>query len=180
MNYNLKRQRMNIKAFKLELFLIFLLSVISSFDVFLKLNISNFSIRSFYFIEVILVLLAIKRIYRTNIKINVQGFLIMYLWALCLVVSIPNTTFVMRNVGYAFWLFLSIGIIVIFSIILNRKFVFLQALHLYIISFVLIATFGVLQFFLGLFGLDVLIAQWWIPNVLPRINSFNYRRIALL
>ncbi|MDX2190393.1 MAG: hypothetical protein SFY32_11065 [Bacteroidota bacterium] len=45
--------------------------------------------------------------------------------------------------------------------------------RIYINSFYLISLFGLLQFALGLFGINLFVQQWWAANI-PRINGFSY------
>jgi hypothetical protein len=59
------------------------------------------------------------------------------------------------------------------SLIRNKEF-FLQIFKFYIKSFYIVSLFGLLQFLLGLKGIDLLISQWWIVGILPRINGFSY------
>jgi len=46
--------------------------------------------------------------------------------------------------------------------------------YYYIYSFVAIAFWGLFQFVFGLLGINLLITQWWIDGILPRLNGFSY------
>lgn len=159
-----------IKYDNLNIYLFFLLALTSSFDVFMNLNISGFSLRIFYIIEFILIYLLIKN----NSKIVLIGFPYIIVWAFFIIIFIPNTTILTRSIGYGAWLVLSILVVILFSTIINRSDLFNKVFRLYIYSFTFLALFGLFQFALGLIGIDIYIQQWWINGVLPRINGFSY------
>ena len=56
---------------------------------------------------------------------------------------------------------------------MSTLFPFHKLYTIYIKSFYWIALFGLIQFCLGLLGVDILVTQWWKEN-LPRINAFSY------
>jgi hypothetical protein len=59
------------------------------------------------------------------------------------------------------------------TLIKNKSF-FLRIFKIYIYSFYYVSIFGVIQFILGLSGYDLLVSQWWIKGIFPRINGFSY------
>jgi len=158
-----------IKYDNLDICLFFLLALTSSFDIFMKLDIGGFNFRIFYLIEFILICLLIfkKRI----IYIEFQYIMV---WAVFNIIFIPNTTILTRSIGYGVWLILSLFVVILFSTIINKLESFTKVFRLYIYSFTFIALFGLIQFSLGLFGIDIYVQQWWIYKVLPRINGFSY------
>ncbi|MBV8864762.1 MAG: hypothetical protein JO210_05110 [Acidobacteriaceae bacterium] len=51
----------------------------------------------------------------------------------------------------------------------------LTVLRWYTYSFALVAIFGIIQFLLPFLGVrGLLVTQWWIPDVLARVNGFSY------
>jgi len=159
----------------LNLYLFFLLALTSSFDIFLNLNFSGFSLRFFYIVEVILIFLLVRNItLRNQTSFMLIGYPYILVWCFLIILFVPNTTILTRSVGYAGWLILSIVLIVLFSTMINKLESFNRLFGLYIFSFTLLALFGLFQFLLGLVGINIYIRQWWIDGVLPRINGFSY------
>jgi O-antigen ligase len=154
---------------------LFLLFIFSSFDIVLNLKIGGFSLRGMYIIELFLLIyilfLHIKGSIKT-IKILYGKYLI--LWLLFIIAFIPNTTIIMRSIGYAVWLVLSILLIILLSTSIQNKIQMKKIFDYYIASFKYIAILGLIQFFLGLLGINFFIEQWWIEGVFPRINGFFY------
>lgn len=154
-------------------FLIILISLTCSFDIFLNLTISGFSFRISQLVSMILILFwAINVLITQKIQLFI-GSISLCIWSVCIIVFIPNTTFLTRNIGYAFWLILNA--LMIFGMVkfINEKNI-KKILRQYLYSFAFIGIFGLLQFALGIIGIDPpFITQWWTPR-LPRINGLSY------
>jgi len=166
---------LKIKLISIINFLIFLLFLTSSFDIFLNIKISGYSIRILYFIEFILFLIFMIEYFLGKIEIfKLLNWPYLFIWFLFIILFIPNTTILTRSIGYALWLFLSILLIGIITTLIRTEKQFFKIFDYYILSFYLIAIFGFIQFLFGLFNVNLLVVQWWIPGKLPRINGFNY------
>lgn len=155
--------------------ILFLIFIVSSFDIFLNIKIGGFTLRLIYLLEFIILFYILNEY--LNGKLNKIRFLkgkYLVTWIFFIFLFIPNTTILLRNFGYAIWLILSVLLIIIFSTLIKDKLQMNKILHYYILSFKYIAIFGLIQFLFGLFGVDLLIKQWWIYGVFPRINGFSY------
>lgn len=172
------KQQFGIMRIKKSYFINFLMLLIfltSSFDIFLKIEITGYSIRILYFFEIILFFILLKDY--TDHKINsfkLIGWKYLFIWFIFIIIFIPNTTILTRNIGYSIWLFLSILLTGIISTSMKNIEQFFKIFHYYMLSFYLVAIFGLIQFIAGIFGINLLIQQWWITGFLPRINGFNY------
>lgn len=174
LNKNLK----NLERFKentLYIYLLFILALTSSFDIFMNISIAGFSFRMFYIVELFIIFLIFKNIIKGNQKkVILIGYIFILIWAVFIVAFIPQTTILTRSIGYVAWLLLSIAIVIIFSTLVNKEELFNRLFKLYIFSFVLLALFGLLQFSVGILGIELYTRQWWIKGVLARINGFSY------
>ena len=102
------------------------------------------------------------------------GWSALYLFAIWLFATLPFSLFVTRSIGYTFWAVTDVLIIFIFVQTFRTETALVRLVSYFLQSFVLLALFGMVQFGLGLFGVGVLVSQWWIPDVLPRINGISY------
>lgn len=147
----------------------------SSFDIFLVINAAG----NYRFCQVVLLLLIalgiIKALWTDRLVLTI-GSLWLSIWFLFQVVFIPVTDFWPKAVGYCFWLLLNIGMMFCFVQLFSDNARAIQTLaKWYLYSFAFVAAFGIFQFLLPVSGLPgILIAQWWIPGILPRVNGFSY------
>jgi hypothetical protein len=154
---------------------LFLVSVAtSSFDIFLTLTIDETSIRFAQLFQMAFVVSAITSAGIQNGGFRwPPGFEWLLAWGMFLVIWTPNTYHMGFSVGYTLWfLFSCTQIFSIVQIYGNRSDVN-KLIHGYIATFVIIAIFGIVQWMAGIVGFDILVVQWWQPN-LPRINGFSY------
>jgi hypothetical protein len=105
-----------------------------------------------------------------------KGIISLLLWLFFIILFIPNSGFIPKGIGYALWLILNIAII--FSLVQTISNVNDLRFYIswYVYSFVFVASFGLIQFFGGLYGYgnQLLVETWWVPGILPRINGFSY------
>lgn len=163
--------------FKIDIviiFLLFLLFLSASFDIFLNLNIYGFNIRLFYAIEFLLFLIFIYKVIVSRVISIFVGGKTIAIWFLFVMVFVPNTTFIVRSIGYALWLFFSILLILLMVNMLKNIVLFYKIFNLFVLSFFIISCFGIMQFIAGLIGIDLLVSQWWEYGRLPRVNGFSY------
>lgn len=142
-----------------------------SFDVFLVFNL-GFNFRAAQiFLAVPILLGMLKAVDRTKWPL---GFTALIVWSVFILAFIPNTEFLMRSVGYGFWLLFSVAL-VFATVQLYSSVLIFTLLRWYIYSFFFVGLFGLFQFALPLVGITPpLVAQWWIPGILARINGFSY------
>jgi O-antigen ligase len=147
----------------------------SSFDIFLVINAAG----NYRFCQIVLlplIALGIIRALWTDRLVLTIGSLWLSVWFLFQVAFIPVTDFWPKAVGYCFWLLLNIGMMFCFVQLFSDNARAIQTLaKWYLHSFAFVAAFGIFQFLLPVSGLPgILIAQWWIPGILPRVNGFSY------
>ena len=155
--------------------MIYMAILTSSFDVFLTWQIGG-TIR---FCQVIMIIpyvyLTLDCIRKKRIILP-ESIYYLLIWNVFMLVFVLNTDVLIRSVGYWIWLTLNIAnIILLVNIFTTKKDVF-SLLRWYCFSFVFVAAFGLLQFVSApILKLSTpLVAQWWIPGVLARINGFSY------
>ena len=146
----------------------------SSFDIFLVLEAGG-NYRFCQIIVPVLVLLAIMKAAGGR-KIPVLGLIPLIVWLVFQILFIPATGFWPKSLGYCLWLSLNLGLmfsyVQLFSEDHGRL---LTIVRWYTYSFALIASCGILQFFLPIAGFGgPLVKQWWIPGVFARVNGFSY------
>jgi len=147
----------------------------SSFDIFLVINAGG----NYRFCQVILApltILAITKVLWGDRLILTLGSLWLSAWFFFQVAFIPSTDFWPKSLGYCLWLLLNLGMMFCFvQLFSDNSQAVRMLLRWYVYSFAFVAAFGIFQFALPVFGLPgILITQWWIPNVLPRVNGFSY------
>jgi|SaaInlStandDraft_6_1057023.scaffolds.fasta_scaffold28647_1 O-antigen ligase len=144
-----------------------------SFDIFLVLEIGP-NIRAFQFITLLPIFYSFMLLLNRPIIIPL-GFIPLLAWMLFIFLFIPNSGYIPKGIGYAFWLFLNVLLIFALVQIINFR-NFYRIFFWYITSFFFVAAFGLLQFIFALigFGEMFLIKTWFIQDIFPRINGFSY------
>lgn len=156
-------------------FVLLSLSIItSSFDICLQVKISSFNIR---FSVVCMILLNLvfmfKLITQKNTSIKLIAPVSATIWILFLIVFIPNTHFLARNILYMVWLMIYIWLIISVGQFSTKREYFFKIIKVYVYSNALISMIGVLQFFLFYLGINFFLGQAFSPNF-PRISGFSY------
>ena len=160
---------------RLQLTLLFLVFLTSSFDIAFNLNLGGFNIRTCYFINLILLglIAADHFISHRSWKIRILGLVPLLIWAGFQFVFAFQSTFLNRTVGYFLWLIFNLLMVeAIRQTVLKLEVE--KVLKWYLVSFGILAVFGMVQFMVGLVGIKLYTAQWWILNHLPRINGLCY------
>jgi O-antigen ligase len=146
----------------------------SSFDIFLVINAGG----NFRFCQIILpplIALAIIKASR-GCRIPTLGFVWLGIWFLFQLAFVATTDFWPKSLGYCLWLLLNLGMVFAFvQLFSDRPATLRTLLRWYLYSFGFVSIFGILQFALPIFGFPgILVTQWWILGVLPRVNGFSY------
>ncbi|RKZ79266.1 MAG: hypothetical protein DRR19_25215 [Candidatus Parabeggiatoa sp. nov. 1] len=145
-----------------------------SFDIFLVFNIgANFRISQILFLFAIIIL-SVHLLFKGKIIYPV-GFSALLLWSVFILAFIPNTVFLSRSIQYGLWLLFNVVVIIAVVNYFNSEDKVQKLIKVYLYSFLFVALFGLLQFFLPLLNIQPpLVAQWWVPGSLARINGFSY------
>ena len=150
--------------------LFFLVFLSSSFDVVLNLRIGGFSFRFVYIIIILLFFLYIyEGVLRQSLSIRMIGLVPFILWSFLLIVFIPNMPLIGRSIGYILWLYIHFAFIVICGYYFKENTVH-RLVQLYLVTFLIVSTLGLIQLVFGLFGIDLFVEQWWIEGRFPRFK----------
>jgi len=153
--------------------ILFLITIFtSSFDIFLVLNL-GVNIRISQVTAMLFIGLVLLNFRRNIIYPLSFGWLV--LWVVFIIAFTFNSSFLVLNISYTLWLLFNVFLVLACVRFYSIKNI-INLIRWYIYSFVFVAAFGVIQFFSPLLGLGdfLLIQQWWIDGVLPRINGFSY------
>ena len=146
-----------------------------SFDIFLTFNLFGFTFRFSQVVSFILMIVMAAKCLKTGILIKSLGFGAFMIWFFFLMFATFNTPLVKMNFVYHLWLMFDFVIVLVMVNLFGEKERFNKVLKLYLLSFVIMAIVGLVQFILPVLGFPPLfVKQWWIRDVLPRINGFSY------
>ncbi len=163
-----------MKRFDLVLFLLILALFSASWDIFLQVNIGHVNFRFTQLVFFLLILICLIKKLSHGRQIKPLGFDALLLWTFFMIIFIPHTSFLLRNILYVIWLLFSVISIYILVQIIQTPKRLEQVIRWYIYSFVFVGAFGLIQFAAGFMGISLLTMQWFIPGLLARINGFNY------
>lgn len=163
-----------VKLYKNEVTFFAIASLMVSFDVFLVLDIGGFSIRMSQLLLMLpIVLFILHFLIRGECKAPL-GYKSLVVWFVFLVLFIPHTTFIVRNISYVIWMLFNI--LLIFSSVqfINNDKKLLYVFKAYLYSYLFVGSFGISQFVLSVLGINPpLVTQFW-PNGIARINGFSF------
>lgn len=147
----------------------------SSFDVFLNID-AGPNIRTAQLLALILVAAAfLKR--RRGLALELPiGATALLVWLCIQIAFIPVSAFWLKSLAYCIWLALNIGLVFaltnLFSVEPRKLHTFIQ---LYLLSYVFVAFFGLIQFIVPVLGgPGLLVQEWWIKGSVPRVNGFSF------
>jgi hypothetical protein len=154
--------------------LIFLSFFTSSGDIFFNPQLFGFSFRYTYFINIFLLILLL--FYKRNLKIKIIGISSLFIWAFGEALFIPHihSFAIPRNIGYFMWFIWNILYIITLTYLANSQYIKDRLIKDYMLSFILVAIFGFIQFILYPLGVNLLVRQTWPTLGLARINGFSY------
>lgn len=100
----------------------------------------------------------------------------LFIWSCFLFAFLLNTVHLERTIGYWVWLMMNLFTIILVVNMFRKDVQIHRLLYFYGWSFVLVALFGLFQFFTAPFWhlATPLVTQWWVPYTLARINGFSY------
>jgi len=152
--------------------LILLVFVSSSFDIFFNLNLGGFNIRTCYLAAFAFIILYSFQ-FKDATKFRFIGMGSFFIWSLFVLVFVWNTQFLNRNIGYVAWL--GFNIFACYAIYkFSQKAAFETLIRLYVWSFFVMALVGIAQFVMSTMGIHILITMWWRINQIPRVNALSY------
>lgn len=151
-----------------------LVMLTSSFDILLVLQAGG----NYRFCQLLTLLLFALAFLRASAgsMLPTLGILPLAGWLIFLVLFIPTSGFWPKSAGYCLWLLLNILLMFSFVQLFGDSWHYIEYLvGWYAYSFAIVAAFGIVQFSLPLLGYrSLLVAQWWIPGQLARVNGFSY------
>lgn len=147
----------------------------SSFDVFLSVNLGP-TVRVAQLFALLLVAAALfaSKLGRT-MEVPLGGWFLIAWWGVQLA-FVPVADFWEKSLSYCVWLALNIALLfAMVNLFAGDPERLRRLLRLYLLSFVFVAVFGIVQFALPLAGgPGLLVQQWWLPGSVPRVNGFSY------
>lgn len=161
--------------------LLFVLSLLTaSFDILLNLEVNDVSIRFSLVMQIFFVFSAILAVGMSKKSsgspfIWPLAFSYLLIWGVFLVLWTPRTYHLNFSIGYSGWFLICVAVVFAAVQYYGRdRSQAIQISRIYINIYVVVAAFGLLQFVLGILGVELLITQWWIAGRLPRLNGFSY------
>lgn len=155
------------------LYLLILAFLTSSFDIFLGVKIYGTQVRISQILELAFLFGALTTTSYVKKPSWPMGFGYALIWCMFVLMWTPNTYDIGFSIGYSLWLIMSLMKIFFMCQLLRDEMPVLLMYRAYVITFVLISTFGLIQFVAGRFGVSLLVAQWWFAGF-PRVNGFSY------
>ncbi|MGG3640540.1 O-antigen ligase family protein [Bacillus gobiensis] len=159
----------------LMVFIIICISLTASSDLFLVFQPGGFTLRGAQILTLLIAgWWAFASLQSGTLKLPLGSIYLLF-WTFIVLATIPNTTFLTRSLGYAFWLLLNVLMLFAIVYFINSKDKVDTMFRWYIYSYLIISLFGILQFVMGIAGITPpFVTQWWIQGVLPRVNGFSY------
>jgi hypothetical protein len=125
-------------------------------------------------ILVVLALIVLLTGLRRSVIRTFPGARWLYAFLIWTVVSMPLSIYPERTLGYTCWLFTDVAIVFVFVQYFQSEAAVRRLLRAFLVSFIALSLFGLIQLTLGLAGIDVFVSEWWIAGRLPRINGISY------
>ena len=160
---------------KIKYILLFLIFLTSSFDIFLSVEMFGYTFRICQLLIVILMFISMINIIKSR-KIKIPlAITFLIIWAAFVLLGTFNTIIPSFNFAYHLWLIFNILILYGFTNYFGEKYNLKLIIKLYLLSFIIVSIFGIIQFLLPFIGINPpLVQQWWIPGQLIRANGFSY------
>lgn len=147
----------------------------SSFDIFLSLDLGP-NVRIAQLVSLILISAALVKC-RMGLQMELPlGAPFLLAWCAVQLAFAPVAEFWQKSLAYCVWLVLDVAICFAMVNLFSDHTARVQLLlELYLVSFVFVACFGIIQFALPIAGGPaLLVEQWWLPGRVPRVNGFSY------
>ncbi|MED4063766.1 hypothetical protein [Priestia megaterium] len=151
-----------------------LASYMVSFDIFLVLRLGGFSFR---FAQILLAVPIVFFIANVLIKGKFKpflGYIPLLSWFFFIVLFIPNTTYLLRNINYAIWMLFNILLVFATVQYINTKERVTKLIKTYLYSYLFVGSWGIIQFILSLGGIRPFLATQWWPTGIVRVSGFSY------
>lgn len=160
---------------KIKYILLFLIFLTSSFDIFLSIEMFGYTFRICQLLIMILMVISIINVIKSKKIVTPLSIVFLVIWALFVLLGTFNTIIPSFNFAYHLWLIFNILILFGFTNYFEEKYDLNLILKLYLLSFIIVSIFGIVQFLLPFIGINPpLVQQWWIPGQLIRANGFSY------
>lgn len=160
---------------KIKYILLFLIFLTSSFDIFLSVEMFGYTFRICQLLIVILMFISMINIIKSRKIKTPLAITFLIIWAAFVLLGTFNTIIPSFNFAYHLWLIFNILILYGFTNYFGEKYNLKLIIKLYLLSFIIVSIFGIIQFLLPFIGINPpLVQQWWIPGQLIRANGFSY------
>lgn len=88
--------------------------------------------------------------------------------------ELPASLFPERTAAYAVWTLLDVLMVATFVQYYSTPDTFQRLFRWFVVCFIVLAVFGVVQLALSVVGIELFLTEWWIPGKLARINGISY------
>lgn len=99
-------------------------------------------------------------------------------WMLCfllwIVACLPLSMYPERSLGYVMFAATDALILFVFVQYFRTDLQIVKLIRYSLVAFLALSVFGLLQFFVGLFGISLFTKQWWLTGRLARVNGLSY------
>ncbi|PFW80074.1 hypothetical protein COL23_00215 [Priestia aryabhattai] len=159
-----------------DYFLIYfmLASYMVSFDIFLVLRLGGFSFRFAQILLAVPIAFLIANVIKKGEFKPFLSYIPLLSWFLCIVLFIPHTTYLLRNINYAIWMLFNIFLVFATVQYVDNKTKVIKLIKAYLYSYLFVGGWGIIQFALSLVGIRPFLATQWWPNGLVRVSGFSY------
>lgn len=149
----------------------------ASADLFFTVDLGPYNLRFVQLLQVLFVvggaIIVLRRGGRLHLPV---GFTALLTWSVFVLSWTFNTRHLAFSVLYSLLFVLSVLVVLsAVQLYANRPGEQVESMfRFYLFSFFVLAVCGVVQFAAALVGVDLLVQQWWIRGVLPRVSAFSY------
>ena len=163
-------------TFRITHWLVILSLVFSSFDIALILDLGGVSFRLSQIFQFFIIISGFIFTALSSRNFSTPlAFGWLSIWGFFIIIWTGNTYHLEFSIGQTLFFIFSCALYFSLVQIYTANPTYVKHLFKsYIISFVTVSLFGLFQFFMGIFGFDLLVAQWWIKGIFPRINGFSF------
>lgn len=149
-----------------------LVILFSSFDIVLTIDIGGYTFRmAQIFLGIAILIYFLYCIVQKKIVVS-KIIVPLFVWVGLQAILIKNSPNINNAVGYYLWLITDILIIVIMYSVIDSRDKLFSIYSVYLDSFYIMALVGIVQFILGVMGIDFYLYTWM--GKLPRIRGFSF------
>ena len=145
----------------------------ASFDIVGMVNIAGLNFRFTQFISLPVFLFFLLELIKNKKMQMPRGSWCLWIWVLIQIIFSLRSPDLKNAIGYDLWLIFSVLYILSSFYFIDRAYSKRWLLQIYLTSYVVMATIGLIQLMLYAVGINFFVVQFWTGR-LARINGFSY------